>query len=178
MACCERELQERLSGEAPGTGGATAVHVNVMEQTGVTANWQFCGGARYSSRNEGPACWDGTGAVSPGAAVPFTNTTGCSIAGTVHVQDVAAFNARTDFLRAYAVLKDNLLTPCTRTILTAAFTGNVPALGLFSRGGDVHGYNIDARRVHESEWDLDFQSRGSPHGQWVQGGHGQRRAGV
>jgi hypothetical protein len=50
------------------------------------------------------------------------------------VQDVAAFNARTDFLSAYAVLKDNLLTPCTRAILTAAFTGNVPALGPLAPG--------------------------------------------
>ena len=64
--------------------------------------------------------------VSPGM---FINTTGCTIAGTVHVDDLTAMNAQTAFLNAYATLKDNLLTPCTQTISTAAFTGNVPPLG-------------------------------------------------
>jgi hypothetical protein len=63
--------------------------------------------------------------VSPGT---FTNT-GCTIAGAVDVNDLAAKNAQAAFLNAYATLKDNLLTPCTQTISTAAFTGNVPALG-------------------------------------------------
>jgi len=75
-----------------------------------------------------PGVITGDVGVSPGSAVPFTNT-GCTIAGTAHVSDPAAFNARTDFLHAYTVLKDNLLTPCTQTISTAAFTGNVPVLG-------------------------------------------------
>lgn len=66
--------------------------------------------------------------VSPGSAV--TNT-GCTIAGTVHVNDLAATNARTDFLSAYNALG---LMPCNQTISTAAFTGNVPALGLSETG--------------------------------------------
>jgi hypothetical protein len=73
-----------------------------------------------------PGVITGDVGVSPGA---FTNTTGCTIAGTVHVNDLTAMNAQTGFLSAYATLKDNLLTPCTQTISTAAFTGNVPALG-------------------------------------------------
>jgi len=64
--------------------------------------------------------------ISPGSAV--TNT-GCTIAGTVHVNDLAATTAHTDFLNAYAVLNDNVRTPCTQTISTAAFTDNVPVLG-------------------------------------------------
>ena len=39
MARRKRELQERLCGEATGMGGATAIHVNDMEQTAGTANW-------------------------------------------------------------------------------------------------------------------------------------------
>jgi hypothetical protein len=73
-----------------------------------------------------PGVITGDVGVSPGA---FTNTTGCTIAGTVHVNDLAAMNARADFLKAYAALEDDLLTPCTQTISTAAFTGNVPVLG-------------------------------------------------
>ena len=73
-----------------------------------------------------PGVITGDVGVSPGT---FTNTTGCTIAGTVHVNDLGAMNAQTDFLKAYAVLEDDLRTPCTQTISTAAFTGNVPALG-------------------------------------------------
>jgi hypothetical protein len=39
MVFRKRELQDGLSGEAPGMGGATAVQVNVMEQTAGTTNW-------------------------------------------------------------------------------------------------------------------------------------------
>jgi hypothetical protein len=73
-----------------------------------------------------PGVITGDVGVSPGT---FTNTTGCTIAGTVNVNDLAAMNAQAAFLNAYAALKDNLLTPCTQTISTAAFTGNVPVLG-------------------------------------------------
>ena len=40
-----------------------------------------------------PGVITGDVGVSPGGAVPFTNT-GCTIAGTVHVNDMAAMNAR------------------------------------------------------------------------------------
>ncbi len=66
--------------------------------------------------------------ISPGSAV--TNTS-CTISGTVHVNDLAATNARTDFLSAYNAIG---LMPCTLTISTAAFTGNVPALGPLAPG--------------------------------------------
>jgi Ice-binding-like len=66
--------------------------------------------------------------VSPGSAV--TNT-GCTISGTVHANDPAATNARTDFLSAYNAIG---LMPCTQTISTAAFTGNVPPLGPLAPG--------------------------------------------
>jgi hypothetical protein len=66
--------------------------------------------------------------ISPGSAV--TNT-GCTISGTVHVNDAAATTARADFLSAYSAIG---LIPCTQTISTAAFTGNVPALGPLGPG--------------------------------------------
>jgi Ice-binding-like len=94
---------------------------------GTAASFAVLGGTNVTCT--APGAITGDVGVSPGSAVPFTNTTGCTIAGTVHVQDVAAFNARTDFLKAYAALKDPLLTPCTQTISTTTFTGNVPALG-------------------------------------------------
>lgn len=49
--------------------------------------------------------------VSPGSAVPFTNT-GCIIAGaTPPATNTAAVRARADFLRAYAALQSG---PCTQ----------------------------------------------------------------
>jgi hypothetical protein len=75
-----------------------------------------------------PGVITGDVGVSPGSAV--TNT-GCTIAGTVHVNDLAATNARAAFLNTYSALA---LIPCTQTISTAAFTGNVPALGPLAPG--------------------------------------------
>jgi len=66
--------------------------------------------------------------VSPGSVV--TNTS-CAISGTVHQNDSAATTARADFLSAYSAIG---LMPCTQTISTAAFTGNVPALGPLAPG--------------------------------------------
>src|SRR5450759_1164160 len=43
--------------------------------------------------------------VSPGTA--YTDTV-CAVAGTVHVGDLAAANARADFLSAYATLQPTL----------------------------------------------------------------------
>jgi hypothetical protein len=117
MVICMLSTGSLAWAQAPSLG--TAASVAVLGGTNVTCT--------------APGVITGDVGVSPGAAVPFTNT-GCTIAGTVHVQDVAAFNARTGFLNAYAVLKDPLLTPCTQTISTAAFTGNVPALGPLAPG--------------------------------------------
>jgi Ice-binding-like len=66
--------------------------------------------------------------VSPGSVV--TNTS-CAISGTIHQNDSAATTARADFLSAYSAIG---LMPCTQTISTAAFTGNVPALGPLAPG--------------------------------------------
>lgn len=53
--------------------------------------------------------------VSPGSAVPYTNT-GCTIAGeTPPATNTAAAQARTDFLNAYTTLQ--LHTSCTQTVL-------------------------------------------------------------
>jgi Ice-binding-like len=93
---------------------------------GAAASFAVLGGTNVTCT--APGVITGDVGVSPGAAAPFTNT-GCAFAGTGHVSDPAAFNARADFLNAYTVLKDNLLTPCTQTISSAAFTSNVPALG-------------------------------------------------
>src|SRR5712664_2205615 len=63
----------------------------------------------------------------------FTNATGCTIVGgTPPATNAAAALGHTAFLNAYDAL---VLTPCTQTIATAAFTGNVPAmLGPFPLG--------------------------------------------
>jgi hypothetical protein len=68
--------------------------------------------------------------ISP-TTTAFTNTR-CTIAGgTPPATNAAAVQARTDFLSAYDALA---LVPCTTTISTAAFTGNLPALGPLAPG--------------------------------------------
>ena len=72
-----------------------------------------------------------TGDVGVSPTPAFTNT-GCTVAGgTPPATDVAAALARTAFLNAYAAIG---LMPCGQTIGTAAFTGNVPALGPLAPG--------------------------------------------
>jgi hypothetical protein len=93
---------------------------------GTAASFAVLGGTNVTCTS--PGVITGDAGVSPGSAVPFTNT-GCTIAGTVHLNDLAAMTARTDFLNAYATLESDQLTPCTQAISTAAFTGNVPVLG-------------------------------------------------
>src|SRR5579862_3109588 len=64
-----------------------------------------------------------TGDVGVSPTPAFTNT-GCTIVGgTPPATDAAAALARTAFLSAYDALG---LIPCSQTIGTAAFTGNVP----------------------------------------------------
>src|SRR5579864_4873395 len=99
--------------------------------------------------------------VSPGVPPPFTNN-GCTIAGTVHVSDVAAQNARTDFLTTYALLEDDLRTPCTQTISTAAFTGNVPALGPLPPG--VYCFTA---AVTFTDTTLTLDGSTNPNGIWI-----------
>jgi hypothetical protein len=93
---------------------------------GTAATFAVLGGTAVTCT--APGVITGDVGISPGSAV--TNT-GCTIAGTVHVNDLAATTARTDFLSAYNALG---LMPCTQTISTAAFTGNVPALGPLAPG--------------------------------------------
>ena len=72
-----------------------------------------------------------TGDVGVSPTPAFTNT-GCTIAGnTPPATDVAAALARTAFLSTYNALG---LMPCGQTFSTAAFTGNVPALGPLAPG--------------------------------------------
>jgi hypothetical protein len=92
---------------------------------GTAANFAVLGGTAVTCTS---SVITGDVGISPGSAV--TNT-GCTISGTVHVNDLAATNARTDFLSAYNAIG---LMPCTQTISTAAFTGNVPALGPLAPG--------------------------------------------
>jgi hypothetical protein len=67
--------------------------------------------------------------VSP---TPAFGNAGCTIVGaTPPATDVAAALARTAFLSAYQAIG---LMPCSQTIATAAFTGNVPALGPLAPG--------------------------------------------
>jgi hypothetical protein len=104
----------------------TLVRAQSAPSLGSSASVAVLGGTNVTCT--APGVITGDVAVAPGSAVPFTNT-GCTIAGTVHVNDLAAMTARTDFLNAYATLESDQLTPCTHTISTAAFTGNVPVLG-------------------------------------------------
>jgi hypothetical protein len=61
----------------------------------------------------------------------FTNT-GCTMAGgSPPATNAAAVLAQADLLNAYSSLQS---IPCTQTISTAAFTGNVPALGPLAPG--------------------------------------------
>ena len=72
-----------------------------------------------------------TGDVGVSPTPAFTNT-GCTVAGsTPPATDAAAALARTAFLNAYDALG---IMPCSQTISTAAFTGNVPALGPLAPG--------------------------------------------
>jgi hypothetical protein len=72
-----------------------------------------------------------TGDVGVSPTPAFANA-GCTIAGgTPPATDAAAALARTAFLSAYDALG---LMPCSQTIGTAAFTGNVPALGPLAPG--------------------------------------------
>jgi hypothetical protein len=72
-----------------------------------------------------------TGDVGVSPTPAFANA-GCTIAGgTPPATDAAAALARTAFLSAYDALG---LMPCGQTIGTAAFTGNVPALGPLAPG--------------------------------------------
>ena len=106
-----------------------------------------------------PGVITGDVGVSPGT---FTNTTGCTIAGTVHVNDLAAMNAQTAFLNAYAVLEDDLRTPCAQTISTAAFTGNVPVLGPLPPG--VYCFAV---AVAFTDTTLTLDGSANPNGIWV-----------
>ena len=92
---------------------------------GTAANFAVLGGTAVTCTS---SVITGDVGVSPGSAV--TNT-GCTISGTVHANDSAAMTASTDFLSAYNAIG---LMPCTQTILTTAFTGNVPALGPLAPG--------------------------------------------
>jgi type VI secretion system secreted protein VgrG len=72
-----------------------------------------------------------TGDVGVSPTPAFTNTS-CTIAGnTPPATDVAAALARTAFLSTYNALG---LMPCGQTFSTAAFTGNVRALGPLAPG--------------------------------------------
>ena len=72
-----------------------------------------------------------TGDVGVSPTPAFANA-GCTIAGnTPPATDVAAALARAAFLNTYTALG---LMPCGQTFSTAAFTGNVPALGPLAPG--------------------------------------------
>lgn len=98
--------------------------------------------------------------VSPGSAVPFTNT-GCTIAGaTPPATDIAAVQARADFLSAYAALQsqtctqmpgnlaDQNLAPgvyCTDAVAkagTLTLTGPANGVWVFRVNGALTGTNF------------------------------------
>ena len=126
---------------------------------GTAASFAVLGGTNVTCT--APGAITGDVGVSPGGAVPFTNT-GCTIAGTVHTNDLAATNARTDFLKAYTALESDSLTPCTQTISTAAFTGNVPALGPLPPG--VYCFTA---AVTFTDTTLTLDGSTNPNGIWI-----------
>jgi len=97
---------------------------------GAASPFAILGGTNVTCTS--PGVITGDVGVSPGSA--FTNT-GCAISGgTPPATAAAAALARTDFLNAYAALKDPQQTPCTPPLIsTAAFTDNVP--GTLGTGG-------------------------------------------
>jgi hypothetical protein len=93
---------------------------------GAAANFSVLGGQAVTCTS---SVITGDVGVSPTPA--FANA-GCTIVGsTPPATDVAAALARTAFLSAYQAIG---LMPCSQTIATAAFTGNVPALGPLAPG--------------------------------------------
>jgi len=96
---------------------------------GTAASFAVLGGTNVTCT--APGVITGDVGVAPGSAVPFTNT-GCTIAGGMPpATNAAAALGHAAFLNTYDAL---VLTPCTQTIATAAFTGNVPALGPLAPG--------------------------------------------
>ena len=133
---------------------------------GTAASFAVLGGTNVTCT--GPGVITGDVGVSPGSAVPFTNT-GCAISGgTPPATDAAAALARTDFLNAYGVLKDPLLTPCTQTIATNAFTDNVPAtLGTVPLGNIPPGVYCFPEAVAFTRTTLTLDGTTNPNGIWI-----------
>src|SRR4029077_18947188 len=110
-----------------------------------------------------PGVITGDVGVSPGA---FTNTTGCLVVGTVRQGvDLAAAMGLTAFLNTYNALA---LTPCTQTIATAAFTGNVPAmLGPFPLTSIPPGVYCFPAAVTFTDTTLTLDGSTNPSGVWI-----------
>lgn len=82
-------------------GGASPAWAQVS--LGAASEFAVLGGTNVTCTNGSVVTGDV--GVSPGSAVPFTNT-GCTIAGATPPEtDAAAADARTDFLSAYAALQ-------------------------------------------------------------------------
>ena len=145
LVICIFSLGSQCWAQAPSLGSAASLAV--LGGTNVTCT--------------APGLITGDVGISPGGAAPFTNT-GCMIAGTVHVNDLAAMAARTDFLNAYAALESDRLTPCTQTISTAAFTGNVPVLGPLPPG--VYCFTA---AVTFTDTTLTLDGSSNPNGIWI-----------
>ena len=100
-----------------------------------------------------------TGDVGVSPTPAFTNTR-CTIAGGIPpATNTAAATARTGFLSAYDALA---LVPCTQTISTAAFTGNVPVLGPLAPGV----YCFPAA-VTFTDTSLTLDGSTNPNGIWI-----------
>jgi hypothetical protein len=106
-----------------------AAFAQTAPSLGTAANFAVLGGTNVTCTAPGSIIGDV--GVSPGSAVPFTNT-GCTIVGRMPpATNAAAFLAQGALLSAYNSLVGQA---CTQTISTAAFTGNVPALGPLAPG--------------------------------------------
>jgi len=130
---------------------------------GAAATFAVLGGTNVTCTF--PGVITGDVGVSPGSAVPFTNT-GCAISGgTPPATNTAAGQAHTAFLNAYGAL---VLTPCTQNIATAAFTDNVPAtLGPFPLGNIPPGVYCFAADVTFTRTTLTLDGSTNPNGIWI-----------
>ncbi|OHX11653.1 hypothetical protein BI347_18595 [Chromobacterium sphagni] len=105
---------------------AVASPANAQVTLGAAAKFAVLGGTNVTCT--AGSVLAGNIGVYPGG---FTNT-GCTIGGeSPPATNAAADQAQEDLLRAYSALESR---PCTETISTPAFTGNLPVLGPLAPG--------------------------------------------
>ena len=123
MKNLQKDLSAYLLATAALLGGASSAWAQTS--LGTASGFAVLGGTNVTCTAGSVV---GDVAVSPGSAVPFTDT-GCTITGaTPPATDPAAAQARTDFLAAYAALQ---LQSTTCTAITGTLAGENLAPGVY-----------------------------------------------